>query len=227
MKKLLVLFFISFILPSQVHAWQRQILQHANESNGQITIEQTAGDGLTHGWYVFHFGGPPVATRSQVENWANNRRAYFRTNFRTYAPHLNNSWDMRFRWYFIVKNASGDILESGFLSDNRQIVWDNNNQFLSPAEMLNIYHMRYTLRFSLFDVVTFDESINNGRELVQYWINTQRRNRVAIGGHWIFSSMRIYIRDRNTGFITDIGVITGIIDGSTSDLVAPILWLEF
>jgi len=230
MKKLLVLLFISFILPSQVFSWQRQILQHANESNGQITIEQISAYGFTNGWYVFHFGGSPVATRSQVQIWANNRREYFRTNFRNYASQLNSSWDMQFRWYFTIMNATGEILDSGFLSDNRQIVWDDESHFLSPAEMLEISFTEYLLDHrwgTLFNIFTFDGTIDNKRDLVQRWINTKKRNTVAgIGNGWVADNIRIYIRDKSTGFITDIGITTDIINGVTSDLVAPILWFE-
>lgn len=180
MKKMYFLIFISilYLLPSEVYAnINRMILQHANASNGHITIEQVAAGfgGVTNRWYAFHFWGPPVATRSQVQTWANNRREYYRTNFRSYLSEwelrdIQSAWDLQHRWYFTILNASGEILDSGFLYNNNQIVWDNNAEFLTHEDWLNAaFELRivrgHPRSYTPSNMLTLDGSLGNRREL--------------------------------------------------------------
>jgi len=212
--KLLALVFISMVLIFEAHA--SRILQHADASNGHITIEEIASAwSITNKWYVFHFGGTPVATRSQVQSWANSRRAHYRAQ--------ESQWDLQFRWYFVVKNASGEILDSGFLHNNAQIVWDNNAQFLQIADYGLIESFG---SFNNLNILLLDGSANDRRELAQRWVNTQRRGIVAGSGEWWPMRQNVLLRDRNTGFITDVGFFNDWGDGGTSDLTAPIIWLE-
>jgi len=215
--KLLTLIFISMVLTFEVHA--SRILQHADASNGHITIEEIAGAwGVTHKWYVFHFGGTPVAIRSQVQSWANSRRDHYRVQ--------DSQWNLKFRWYFVVKNASGEILDSGFLHDNAQIVWDSNAQFLSPADH-GLIESFDNIRG--LNILLLNRSENNRRELAQRWVNTHRRNIIAeSGGAWRWQhGQTILLRDRDTGYVTDIGFFNNEWDsGTSSDLTTPIIWLE-
>jgi len=227
--------FVLMVLSVEAHA--SRILQHADASNGHITIEEIAASwSLTHKWYVFHFGGMPVAVRSQVQIWANNRRAYYRANFANYLSEWaiqsiqNNPWNLQFRWYFVAKDISGAILDSGFLYNNNQIVWDGSAQFMSPADnALIVSHNRhYGLNQPGLNILVLDESASNRRELAQRWINTQRRNTVTGSGEfeWVRRGQNILIRDGNTGVITDLGFFNNTRDSDVSDLTAPIIWLE-
>jgi len=229
--RVMVLLFVTLACTVPKVAAQ-SILQHADASNGHITIEMVSPVGMrTNGWFVFHFGGPPVATRTQVQNWANSRRDFHRNNLDEWElQHLgNNPWNLQFRWYFTVKNISGEILDSGFLYNNNQIIWDNADHFLTMSDrslITSFVHHRTIGEY--VTILTLEDSRSDRRELTQRWVNTQRRDAVAgnLARSWTDRGRTILVRDRNTGFITDIGFFNNTHDSNMSDVIALIIWLE-
>ena len=231
MKKLLVLTLALIVLPLQAYA--SRILQHGNAGNGHITIEEVRGhSGITNmGWFVFHFGGPPVAVRTQIQSWANTRREHYRSNITSnldqwQLQHIqNNPWNLHFRWYFVAKNNAGAILDSGFLFDNNpNITWDSEANFLSSADRVNVTveHPRNLI------ILTLDGAQGDKRGFTQRWINSQRREAITGTASITYFGWErlILIRDKNTGAIIDIGFLDYDNTGRTSDVIAPISWLE-